>query len=324
MKMVVLDGYTTNPGDLTWEGFEKYGQLTVYDRTTFNKDEEFKILKNIGDSEIVFTNKTPITKNILDHVSNLKYIGVLATGYNVVDIKAAMENGIVVTNIPNYGTQTVAQMTFALLLELCNRVGTHHEEVKRGAWSKSLDWCFWNYPLVELSGKTIGIIGYGRIGQAVGKIAQAFGMKVLAFNRSKNSLLENESVKYVKLDRLFQESDVISLHCPLTEETKEIINSNTISKMKETVMIINTARGPLIDEVALAVALNKGRIAGAALDVVAIEPINNDNPLLTARNSIVTPHISWASKEARKRLMDIALTNLESFLNKEPVNVIRF
>ena len=322
--MVVLDGYTTNPGDLSWEGFKKYGELTVYDRTSFNVNEEIKVIKNIGDAEAVFTNKTPITRNILEQVPKLKYIGVLATGYNVVDIKAAKEKGIIVTNIPNYGTQAVAQMTFALLLELCNHVGSHNEAVKSGVWANSLDWCFWNDQLVELAGKNFGIIGYGKIGRAVGKIAQAFGMNVLAFSRSKNSLLESEGVQYTDLESLLQEADVISLHCPLTEDTQNLINAKTISKMKENVMIINTARGQLIDEEALAAALNDKKIAGAAIDVAAVEPIKDNNPLLTARNCMITPHISWAPKEARKRLLDIALCNLISFLNKQTINVVNY
>ncbi|GAA0316533.1 D-2-hydroxyacid dehydrogenase [Bacillus carboniphilus] len=322
MKMVVLDGYTTNPGDLSWEGLERLGDVKVFDRTTFDVTDDSKVVENIGDAEIVFTNKTPITRTTLEQVPNLKYIGVLATGYNVVDIEAAKERGIIVTNIPTYGTQAVAQMTFALLLELCHHVGSHSEAVKKGAWTESLDWCFWNHPLVELAGKKIGIIGYGKIGQAVGDIAKAFGMKVLAYARRKDPSLESDSVTYVELEELLQESDVISLHCPLTESTKEMINDDSIAKMKQNVMIINTARGPLIDEYALADALNNKRIAGAAVDVVSTEPITSDNPLLQARNCFITPHISWAPKEARQRLIDIAVSNLEKYLSGQPVNIV--
>ncbi|GAA0181780.1 D-2-hydroxyacid dehydrogenase [Clostridium sediminicola] len=317
MKIVVLDGYTLNPGDLSWEGLKDLGDLVVYDRTPNNK-----IIERIGDAEIIFTNKTPLTKEIFDKIPNIKFVGVLATGYNVVDINAAKEKGIVVTNIPTYGTTAVAQMTFALLLEMCHHVQEHSEAVKKGAWSNSIDFCFWNYPLIELSGKTFGIIGSGRIGQNSAKIAQALGMKVLAFDKFQNKDLENDMFKYVELDELLVNSDVISLHCPLLEDTKGIINKENISKMKDKVMIINTSRGPLIVEEDLAEALNTGKVAGAALDVLSREPAEMDNPLISAKNCIITPHIAWAPKESRNRLINIAIDNLNAYLNDNPQNVV--
>lgn len=322
MKIVVLDGYTTSPGDLSWADFEQLGELRVYERTTYDYKEEQKVIENIKDAEIVFTNKTPITRSIIESVPNVKYIGVLATGYNVVDIDTAKERGIVVTNIPTYGTNAVAQMTFALMLEMCHHVGAHNEAVKKGEWTNNLDWCFWNYPLIELADKKLGIVGFGRIGRAVAQIAVAFGMKVLAFDEYRDVNLVSDDIKYVDLDELFRESDVISLHCPLFENTKGIINASSIKKMKDGVMIINTSRGPLIEESDLAEALNNGKVGGAAVDVVSSEPINSDNALLFAKNCIITPHISWAPKESRKRLMDIALDNLKSYLEDHPINVI--
>jgi glycerate dehydrogenase len=317
MKIVVLDGYTLNPGDLSWDGLAELGELTVYDRTP-----EDKIIERIGTAEIVFTNKTPLSKEILGKTKSVKYIGVLATGYNVVDCVAARALGIAVTNIPTYGTDAVAQMTFALLLEVCHHVWSHSEKVKMGEWTKSKDFCFWDYPLIELSGKTFGIIGYGRIGQIVARIAQSFGMKVLANSRSMNSSTKNEEAEYADLDTLLKEADVISLHCPLTESTRGLINKNTIAKMKDTAIIINTSRGQLIDEEDLADALNIGKVFGAAVDVVSTEPIKADNPLLKAKNCIITPHIAWAPKESRARLMNIAVDNLRAFINNKPINVV--
>lgn len=317
MKIVILDGYTENPGDLSWEGFEKLGELTVYDRTPSDK-----IVERIGDAEVVYTNKTPITKETLDACSNVKFIGVLATGYNVVDVNAAKEKGIPVSNIPTYGTDAVAQYAIALLLELCHHVGEHSDCVKKGDWTNNVDWCFWNYPLVELVGKTMGIIGFGRIGQKTAKIAQALGMKVLAYDAYKNSDLESETCKYADLDELLANADVISLHCPLFPETEGIVNKNTIAKMKDGVMIINTSRGPLIVEEDLRDALNSGKVAGAAVDVVSTEPIKMNNPLLEAKNTIITPHIAWAPKESRQRLMDIAVDNLKAFVEGTPINVV--
>lgn len=322
MKIVILDGYTLNPGDLSWDELKKYGELTVYDRTTYDPEEETKIIERAKDAEIIFINKTPLTAQTLKKLSKLKFICVLATGYNVVDVQAAKKLGIIVTNIPTYGTTAVAQMAFALLLEMCHHVWAHSEEVKKGAWTNNADWCFWNYPLIELAGKTMGIIGYGRIGQAVGTIAQAFGMKVLAYDLMQNKQLENEKLKYVEMDELLTNSDVISLHCPLFESNRGIINKNSIAKMKDGVMILNNSRGPLIVEQDLADALNSGKVAGAAVDVVSTEPIKMDNPLLKAKNCIITPHISWAPKESRQRLMDIAVNNLKQFLDNNPVNVV--
>jgi glycerate dehydrogenase len=317
MKIVVLDGYTLNPGDLSWDDLNPVGDLTVYDRTPVNK-----VVERAGKAEIVFTNKTPLSGETLKNLSDTKYIGVLATGYNVVDIDAAKELGITVTNIPTYGTAAVAQMVFALLLEICHHAGHHSEAVKNGAWSGCPDFCFWDYPLIELAGKTMGLIGFGKIGQAVGKIALAFGMKVLAYDRYPVKSLENDSLKYVGLDEVFNESDIISLHCPLFDSTKGIINQKNIAKMKDGVLLINTSRGPLIVERDLAMALNSGKIAGAAVDVLTVEPPGMENPLLKAKNCIITPHIAWAPQESRRRLMDIAVNNLKSYIAGNPVNVV--
>jgi glycerate dehydrogenase len=316
MKIVVLDGYTLNPGDLKWEGLEKLGELIIYDRTP-----EDKVIERIGDAEIIFINKVNITREILEK-TKVKYIGVLATGYNVVDVNAAKEKGVLVSNIPTYGTASVAQMVFALLLEICHHVGAHDAAVKGGEWTNKADFSFWNYPLIELAGKTMGIIGYGRIGQAAGVLAQAFGMKVLAYNRHPDKSHESDTLKFVELDELFSESDVISLHCPLLDSTKDIINKNNISKMKDGVIIINTSRGPLIVESDLAEALNSGKVYAAGVDVVAAEPIEADNPLLKAKNIFITPHIAWAPIESRQRLMDIAVENLRSYMDGSPANIV--
>lgn len=317
MKIVVLDGYTLNPGDISWEGLEALGEVTVYDRT---KPEE--VVERIGDAEVVYTNKTPITRDTLDQCGNIRFIGVLATGYNIIDIEASKEKGIPVSNIPTYGTAAVSQFAIALLLELCHHIGEHSDAVKNGEWTSNPDWCFWKHPLVELAGKTMGIIGFGRIGQDTGKIAQALGMKVLAFDAYKRPELESETCRYADLDTLLAESDVISLHCPLFPDTEGIINKDTIAKMKTGVMIINDSRGPLIVEEDLRDALNSGKVAGAALDVVSTEPIKMDNPLLSAKNVILTPHIAWAPKESRQRLMDIAVENLQCFVDGAPQNVV--
>jgi glycerate dehydrogenase len=318
MKIVILDGYTLNPGDLSWEGLEKLGDdLTVYDRTP-----EEKILERIDAAEIVYTNKTPLTGETLARAPQLKFIGVLATGYNVVDVAAAKAKGIPVTNVPTYGTAAVAQMAIALLLEICHHAGAHSEAVKKGYWTKNPDFCFWNYPLIELDGKTMGIIGYGKIGQATGKIAQALGMKVLAYDQYQEKSLESATMRYVGLEDLLAESDVISLHCPLFENNRGMINRAAIARMKDGVIIINTSRGPLIAEDDLAEALNSGKVAGAAVDVVSAEPIAPDNPLLMTRNCIITPHIAWAPKEARQRLLNVAIKNLQAFLAGKPVNVV--
>ena len=317
MKIVILDGYTLNPGDISWEGFEALGEVTVYDRT---KAED--VVERIGDAEVVYTNKTPITRETLDTCKNVKFIGVLATGYNIVDIEAAKEKGIPVANIPTYGTAAVSQFAIALLLELCHHVGEHSDAVKAGEWSSNPDWCFWKHPLVELAGKTMGIIGFGRIGQDTGKIAQSMGMNVLAYDAFKRPELESDTCHYADLDTVLAQSDVIALHCPLFPETEGIINKDTIAKMKDGVMIINDARGPLIVEEDLRDALNSGKVAGAALDVVSTEPIRMDNPLLDAKNVILTPHIAWAPKESRQRLMNIAVDNLKHFVDGEPQNIV--
>lgn len=318
MKIVVLDGYTENPGDLSWEGLEHFGELTVYDRTT----DAGMIAGRIGDAEAIYTNKTPIRADVIAACPNLKFIGVLATGYNVVDVEAAKAAGVVVCNIPTYGTDAVAQYAIALLLELCHHIGEHSDCVKRGEWEHNPDWCFWKYPLIELAGKTMGIIGFGRIGQRTAQIAQVLGMKILAYDQFKNQALENENCHYVPLDELLAASDVISLHCPLFPSTEGIINKDNIAKMKDGVLIINNSRGGLIVEEDLRDALNSGKVAGAAVDVVSTEPIHEDNPLLSAKNMIITPHIAWAPKESRQRLMDIAVENLRAFVEGHPVNVV--
>lgn len=320
MKIVVLDGYTENPGDLSWSGFEGLGEFTVYDRGS-ETDKEGEAIARIGDAEIVITNKTPITKRVLDSCPSIRYIGVLATGYNVVDYTYAAKQGIPVTNVPGYGTDTVAQFTFALLLEICHHVAHHSEAVHVGRWEQCADFCFCDYPQIELADKTMGIIGFGRIGQKVGTIAKAFGMRVLAYSPH-----EYESGKvigtYVNLEALLAESDVISLHCPLFPETEGIINQGTIAKMKDGVIILNNGRGPLIVEQDLADALNSGKVQAAGVDVVSVEPIKGDNPLLTAKNCFITPHIAWATKEARQRIMDCAVQNLKAYLAGKPENVV--
>jgi glycerate dehydrogenase len=317
MKIVVLDGYTENPGDLSWEGLEQLGDLTVYDRT-----DEKDILERIEDAEAVITNKTPLSAETIAACDKMKYIGVLATGYNVVDIDEAKKQGIPVANIPTYGTAAVAQYAIALLLEICHHVWHHSETVHAGKWTKSPDFCYWDYPLIELDGKTMGIIGFGRIGQNVANIANALGMKVLAFDAYKNPDLEHEMCSYAELDELLRLSDVISLHAPLFPETEGIINKNSIAKMKDGVIILNNSRGQLIVEEDLKDALESGKVAAAGLDVVSSEPIKADNPLLAAENCIITPHISWAPKETRQRLMNIAVDNLKAFLDGKPVNIV--
>ena len=317
MKMVVLDGYTENPGDLSWDGLREFGELTVYDRT----GSEDQVIQRIGDAQVVFVNKVPITKRVLEECPNIKFISVLATGYNVIDIKAAAEKGIVVSNIPSYGTAAVAQFAIALLLEVCHHVAHHSEAVHQGRWAANPDWCFWDYPLIELQGKTMGIIGFGRIGQATGRIAKALGMKVIAYSRSVRED-GKEIADYVDLDTLLRTSDVIALHCPLFPETEGIINKANIAKMKDGVIIINNSRGQLVVEQDLADALNSGKVCAAGLDVVSTEPIREDNPLLKAKNCLITPHISWAPKESRQRIMDMSYNNLKAFVEGSPINVV--
>ena len=319
MKISVIDGYTENPGDLSWDGLGALGELTVYDRTPH---EEAEILRRIGGAEIVFTNKTPLTAAVIEKIPHLRYIGLLSTGYNIADIDAAKKRGVPVTNIPAYGTAAVAQFAIALLLEICCRVGHHDAAVHEGRWAANPDFCFWDYPLVELAGKTMGIIGFGRIGQATARLAQALGMNILAYGGHRDPALESDTCRYVELDELLAQSDVISLHCPLFPETEGIINRETIAKMRDGVIIINTARGPLIVEQDLAQALNTGKVYAAGMDVVSTEPIREDNPLLTAKNCVITPHIAWASRESRQRLMDMAVANLQAFLDGAPMNVV--
>ena len=319
MKIVVLDGYTENPGDLSWGELEKLGQVTVYDRSSLT--DEAEAIERIGDAQIVYTNKTPVTKKVIDACPNIKMISVLATGYNVVDYEYAKEKGIPVTNVPAYGTASVSQFAIALLLEICHHIGHHNKTVHDGRWENCDDWCYWDYPLIELAGKTMGIIGFGRIGQSTGRIAKAMGMKVIAFDNMPNDA-GREIAEYVELDTLLSTSDVIALHCPLFPSTQGIINKENIAKMKDGVILLNNSRGPLVVEEDLADALNSGKIAAAGLDVVSTEPIRGDNPLLKAKNCIITPHISWAPKESRQRIMDCAVENAKAFLAGAPVNVV--
>ena len=311
MKIVILDGYTENPGDLSWEGFAAFGELTVYDYTPADK-----IAERIAGAQAVYTNKTPLTRETIEGAKALSYIGILATGYNVVDVEAARERGIPVCNIPTYGTSAVAQYVFALLLEICHRVAHHAKAVEEGRWSTCRDFCFWDYPLMELAGKTIGLIGYGRIGQATAQVARGFGMRVLAYDA------HVQVPECVDLDTLLSRSDVISLHCPLFPETQGLINQETLAKMKDGVILINTSRGPLIQEGDLREALLSGKVYAAAVDVVSEEPIRPDNPLLGLDNCLITPHIAWAPRESRQRLMDVAVDNLRAFVAGKPQNVV--
>lgn len=319
MKAVVLDGYTENPGDLSWENIESLGELTVYDRTPVTDEDE--IIRRIGDAEIVCTNKVPITKAVMDACPNLRFITVLATGYNVVDCAYAAQKHIPVSNVPAYGTDAVSQFSIAMLLEICHHIGHHDASVHAGRWSSSIDWCYWDYPLIELAGKTMGIIGFGRIGQKEGLIAKALGMHVLAYDVAPTE--EGKKIAaYVDPDTLFAHSDVITLHCNLTADNIGLINRESIAKMKDGVILINNARGQLIAEQDLADALNSGKVAAAALDVVSTEPIRPDNPLLSAKNCILTPHISWASAESRRRIMDCTEQNIKAFLSGTPIHVV--
>jgi glycerate dehydrogenase len=318
MKIVVLDGHTLNPGDLSWEGIAARGDLTVHDRT-----DPTDVVARIGEAEIVFTNKTVLGPAEFAACPKIRFVGVLATGYNVVDLAAATERGIVVANIPTYGTMAVAQFATALMLELCHRVGSHEASVRDGEWFRNPDWCYWHSPLVELAGKTLGVVGFGRIGQAFARIGQALGMSVLAFDAFEDKRLESATLRYCGLDELLSLSDVVSLHCPLFETNRGMIDARALSLMKPSAFLLNTSRGPLVVEQDLADALNAGRIAGAGLDVLSSEPPATDNPLIGAKNCIVTPHIAWAARESRARMMAIAEKNLSAFLAGEPVNVVR-
>ncbi len=316
MKIVVLDGYTLNPGDLDWQELEALGDCTVFERTP----PELVVPRSAG-AEIVLTNKTVLSRDPIGQLPALRYIGVLATGYNVVDLAAARARSIVVTNVPAYSTRSVVQLTFALLLELAHRTGHHSDAVRAGRWSQSADFCFWDTPLLELDGLILGLVGFGQIGQSVAEVARSFGMRVIAHTTHPEKHAA-AGVEFVALDELFQRSDVVSLHCPLSPQTLHIVNRARLALMKPSALLLNTGRGPLVDEAALAEALNAGRIAGAGLDVLSAEPPPPENPLLRAKNCLITPHIGWATKAARSRLMLIAVENVKAFLAGEPRNVV--
>ena len=315
MNIVYLDGYTLNPGDLSWAPLEKLGNFSVYDRT---KPED--LLERAAEADIILTNKVVLDAQTMARLPRLRYVGVTATGYNIIDVKAAQKQGITVTNVRGYSSPAVAQHTFSLLLALTNRTELHSQSARAGDWTNATDWCYWKTPLVELSGKTLGLIGLGDIGMQVARIALAFGMRVLAHRKSSSAA--GEDIELVELDRLFQESDVVSLHCPLTDQTSNIINVSSLDKMKNSAYLINTGRGGLIDEHALANALNEGQLAGAGVDVLSTEPPQADNPLLTAQNCIITPHIAWALSESRQRLMQLTAENIAAFLMGTPINVV--
>ncbi len=317
MKIVMLDAYTANPGDLSWSEFQALGDCAIYDRSLTQE----VILERAADAEVLITNKAVLPRSVIEALPKLQYIGVLATGYNVVDVTAAKKRSIIVTNVPGYSSASVAQLVFALLLELTNHTGALSRDVMAGRWTRSQDFCFWDQPLVELEGRTMGLVGLGDIGSAVARIALAFGMKVKATRRTW-AVPPPEGVEAVSLDRIFAESDVVSLHCPLTDDTRHLINADSIAQMKRSAYLINTARGPLIDEPALAAALNDDRLAGAGLDVVSLEPPKNGNPLFGAKNCVITPHVAWASHAARKRLITMAAQNLAAWQSGKPVNVV--
>ncbi len=317
MKIVVLDGYTLNPGDISWDGCKKLGNFACYDRTA-----AADIVSRIGDAEAILTNKTPITRETLDACPNLRYVGVLATGYNVVDIEAAKNKSVIVTNIPAYSTAAVAQHVFALLLEVCIHVGHHSETVFAGKWTRSPDFTYWDYPLIELAGKTMGFIGFGHTGQATAKIAVAMGMNALVYNRTVRKELETENLKFAPFEQVLNQADIVSIHIPLFDSTKNLINKDRIAQMKDGVIVINTARGPIVDETDMAAALKSGKVYYYAADVVSVEPILASNPLLQAPRCIFTPHIAWAPKETRQRCMDIAVANLQAFVKGAPINVV--
>lgn len=319
LKIVILDGYTLNPGDLNWEGFSKLGQLKVYDRTT-----QEEIRNRIRGAQIVITNKTPLSEEVLqsEEAKAIRYIGILATGYNVVDVATAKARGIPVTNIPSYSTDSVAQMVFAHLLEICHHVGAHNAAVHEGEWNRTEDFCFWHFPMIELAGKKLGIVGFGRIGERVAQIGHAFGMEILVLDRKGTGGKSELPYRFVDQKTLYAQSDVLTLHCPLTPETQGMINRESLALMKEGVVILNVSRGDLIVEADLAEALASGKVSGAGVDVLSKEPPSLDNPLLKAPNLLITPHIAWAPWEARARLMEIAVENLEKFISGDPVNVV--
>ncbi len=317
MKIVVLDGYVLNPGDLSWDKLNNLGEVVLYDRTPADKIIE----RSIG-AEVLITNKTPLTEEVLNKLANLKYIGVLATGYNVVDTAAAKRRNIIVTNVPSYSTMSVAQLTFALLLELCHHVQRHSDSVMEGKWAKSSDFSYSDFPLIELSGKTFGIIGFGSIGKKVADIATVFGMNIIAASRHQTDQSDRKNFIWAELNEVLEQADVVSIHCPLTTETKGLINAESLKRMKSSAFLIKTSRGPGLVEQDLACALNKGSIAGAGIDVLSIEPPVKDNPLFKAKNCLITPHIAWATKEARERLMDIAVNNLAAYLSGKSINIV--
>lgn len=317
MKIAVLDGYTLNPGDLSWDALNQLGDVTMYDRTP-----NHQIVERCQSAQIILTNKTPLDADTINRLPNLKYIGVLATGYNIIDTAVCKDKGIVVSNVPGYGTTAVAQFVFALLLELCLHVQKHSDAVRDGKWAKSADFCFWDYPLIELAGKTLGIVGFGTIGQKVADIAAAFDMNVIAYSRTQTDQSHRKHFMWVQLDELLRLSDMITIHCPLMPETQGLINTENLRKMKPSAFLINTSRGPIVNDADLAAALDSDLIAGAGIDVLSKEPPAADNPLFTAKNCIITPHIAWAAKEARARLMDTVVSNLKAFIDGEPVNVI--
>lgn len=317
MKIVVLDGYALNPGDISWDGLKTLGEVTIYERTPVDK-----ILERSTGAEVLFTNKTPLNKETLAQLPSLKFIGVLATGYNIIDTEAAKEKGIVISNVPGYGTTSVVQLTFALLLELCLHVQRHSDSVMDGKWARSADWSYWDYPLVELAGKTMGIIGFGSIGQQVADVATAFGMNIIGNSRKRSDQSQRKNFRWGEIPELLAQSDVVSIHCPLTPETQELINKESLKMMKPTAFLLNTARGPIVIDQDLADALNNDVIAGAGIDVLSVEPPSADNPLFKTKNIIITPHIAWATKEARERLMDATVKNLSAFINGKPINVV--
>ncbi|TYO96391.1 glycerate dehydrogenase [Geothermobacter ehrlichii] len=320
MKIVYLDAHAANPGDLDWSSLEALGEVAIYDRTP-----QEKVLERIGDAEAVLTNKVPFDRERLQALPHLRYIGVTATGYNIVDVEAARERGVIVTNIPAYSTASVAQMVFALLLELTQNVGHHHHLVRWGHWTEAPDFCFWDRPLIELEGMTMGLVGFGQIGRRVARIARAFGMEVQVHTRTPERYRdrpENRDVRFVGLEELLQSSDVVSLHCPLSAETERLLDARRLALLKPSAFLINTARGALVDETALARALKEKQLAGAGLDVLSVEPPPGDNPLLTAPNCFITPHVAWATKAARQRLLDYLVANLRAFIDGKPQNVV--
>ena len=317
MKIVVLDGYTLNPGDLSWDKLFNLGEVVLHDRTPADKIKERSL-----NADVLITNKTPLTEETINELPQLKYVGVLATGYNIVDTSAAKRRNIIVTNVPSYSTMSVAQLTFALLLELCHHVQKHSDSVMEGKWAESVDFSNWDFPLIELSGKTLGIIGFGNIGKKVADIATVFGMNIIAASRHETDQSERKNFRWAEINEVLAQADIVSIHCPLLPETKGLINADSLKRMKRSAFLLNTSRGPVVVEPDLADALNNGIIACAAIDVLSIEPPLKDNPLFNAKNCLITPHIAWATKEARGRLMDIAVNNLAAFINGKRVNVV--